>query len=82
MGDQTPDSISETASLIREPASQIREFNFSIIVNLYPTDGTHWVLVIRREDGPVYYLHKMRVETLRNEHNSMMNFFWGLIVYL
>ena len=41
MGDQTSDSISETASLIREPASQVREFTFSIIVNLYPTDGTH-----------------------------------------
>ena len=29
------------------------ETNFNIIVNLHPTDGTHWVLVIRREGGPV-----------------------------
>ena len=32
------------------------EPNFNIIVNLHPTDGTHWVLVIRREDDPTYYL--------------------------
>ena len=36
MRDQTPDSI-------RDP-------NFNIIVHLHPTEGTHWVLVIRRED--------------------------------
>ena len=29
------------------------ETNFNIIVNLDPTDSTHWVLVIRREGGPV-----------------------------
>ena len=34
--DETPDYIRETASLIGEP-------NFNIIVNLHPTDGTHWV---------------------------------------
>ena len=48
MRDETPDSISETASPIGEP-------NFNIIANLHPTDGTHWVLVIRREGGPTYY---------------------------
>ena len=40
MRDQTPDSI-------RDP-------NFNIIVNLHSTEGTHWVLFIRREDGTVY----------------------------
>ena len=64
MRDQTPDSI-------RDP-------NFNIIVNLHPTEGTHWVLVIRREDtrsgwgtktegpstdGPVYYFDSFGVET-------------------
>ena len=34
MRDETPDSIRETASPIREP-------NVNIIVNLHPTDGTH-----------------------------------------
>ena len=62
MRDQTPDSI-------RDP---------NIIVNLHQTKGTHWVLVIRREDtrsgwgtktdgpstdGPVYYLDSFGVET-------------------
>ena len=41
MRDQTPDNINDN--------------NFNIIVNLLPTDGTHLVLVIRREGGPVYY---------------------------
>ena len=27
------------------------EFN---IINLHPTDGTYWVLVIRREGAPIY----------------------------
>ena len=56
MRDQTPDSI-------RDP-------NFNIIVNLHPTEGTHWVLVIRREDtrsgstdGPLYYFDSFGVET-------------------
>ena len=64
MRDQTPDSI-------RDP-------NFNIIVNLHPTEGTHWVLVIRREDqrsgwgtnaegpstdGPTYYFDGFGVET-------------------
>ena len=49
MRDQTPDSI-------RDP-------NLNIIVNLHPTDGTHWVLVIRREDGPTYYFDSCHVET-------------------
>ena len=56
MRDQTPDSI-------WEPASQIRELNFNIIVNLHPTDVTHWILVIRREGGPVFYFDSFGVET-------------------
>ena len=39
------------------------EPNFNIIVNLHPTDGTHWVLVIRREGCPVYYFDSFGVET-------------------
>ena len=56
MRDQTPDSIREFASPIGEP-------NFNIIVNLHPTEGTHWILVIRREGGPVYYFDSFGVET-------------------
>ena len=37
--------------------------NSNIIVILHPTDGTHWVLVIRREGGPVYYFDSFGVET-------------------
>ena len=56
MRDETPDNICEAGSLINEP-------NVNIIVNLHPTDGTHWVLVIRREGGPVYYFDSFGVET-------------------
>ena len=49
MRDQTLDNTSEP--------------NFNIIVNLHPTDGTHWVLGIRREGGPVYYFDIFGVET-------------------
>ena len=49
MRDQTLDNTSEP--------------NFNIIVNLHPTDGTHWVLFIRREGGPVYYFDSFGVET-------------------
>ena len=41
MRDPTPDNTSEP--------------NVTIILNLHPTNGTHWVLVIRREGGPLYY---------------------------
>ena len=33
------------------------------VKRLHPTDGTHWVLVIRREGGPVYYFDSFGVET-------------------
>ena len=49
MRDQTPDNTSE--------------LNVNIILNLHPTDGTHLVLVIRREGGPVYYFDSFGVET-------------------
>ena len=49
MRDQRPDNTSES--------------NFNTIVNLHPTDGTHWVLVKRREGGPVYYFDSSGVES-------------------
>ena len=49
MRDQTPDNTSEP--------------NVNIIVNLHPTDGTLWVLVIRGQGGPVYYFDSFVVET-------------------
>ena len=49
MRDQRPDNTSEP--------------NFNTIVNLHPTDGTHWVLVTRRLGGPVYYFDSSGVET-------------------
>ena len=39
------------------------ETNFNFIVNLHPTDGSHWVLAIRREDGPTHYFDSFGVET-------------------
>ena len=56
MRDQSPKTI-------RESASQICEPNVNIIVNLHPTDGTHWVLVIKGEGGPVYYFDSFGAET-------------------
>ena len=53
----------QSSKTIREPASQIYEPNFNIFVNLHLTEGTHWVLVIRREGGPVYYFDSFGVET-------------------
>ena len=56
MRDQTPDSIGEAGSpMVKHGRSPISEPNFNIIVNLHPTEGTHWVIVIGREGGPVYY---------------------------
>ena len=56
MRDQSPKTISK-------PASQICEPNVNIIINLHPTDGAHWVLVIRSEGGPTYYFDSFGVET-------------------
>ena len=41
----------------------ICEPNSNIIVNLHPTDCTHWVLVIGSAGGPVYYFDSFGVET-------------------
>ena len=49
MRDQTPDSIDET--------------NFIIIVNLQPSDGTHWVLVVRRDGEKIHYFDSFGVKT-------------------
>ena len=49
MRDQTPNNVSEP--------------NSNIIVNLHPTEGTHWVLVIRREGCPMYYFDSFGVKT-------------------
>ena len=47
MRDEKPEMINET------------DFN---IVNLHPTDGTHWVLVIRRGGGKIHYFVSFGVE--------------------
>ena len=49
MRDQTPFTINDE--------------NFNIIDNLRPTDGIHWVLLIRREGVEVYYFDSFDVET-------------------
>ena len=41
----------------------VSEPNSNIIVNLHPTEGTHWVVVMRREGGPTYYFDSFGVET-------------------
>ena len=46
-----------------EKPEMSNETNFNIIVNLHPTDGTHWVLVIRTGGGNVYYVDSFGVET-------------------
>ena len=53
----------ETWSKTYETPENTTEPNFNIIINLHPTDSTHWVLVIRREGGPVYYFDSFGVET-------------------
>ena len=56
MRDQKLDSVCDPRSGFASPG-------VNIIVNLHPPDGTHWVLVIRREGGPVYYFDSFGVET-------------------
>ena len=41
----------------------INDSKFNNIVNLYTIDGTHWVLVIKRRGGKVYYFDSFGVET-------------------
>ena len=45
-----------------ETPNNTNEPNFNIILNLHPIEGTHWVLVIRREGDPVYYFDTFGVE--------------------
>ena len=56
MRDQTPNNTNDPQNGFANP-------NFNIVVNLHPTDGTHWVLVLRREGGPMYYFDSFGVET-------------------
>ena len=46
-----------------EKTEMINETAFNIIVNLHLTDGTHWVLVIRRGGGKVYYFDSFAFKT-------------------
>ena len=39
-----------------EKPEMTTETDLSIIVNLHPTDGTHWVTVIRMGGEKIYYL--------------------------
>ena len=46
-----------------EKPSSINEKRFNIILNIHPTEGTHWVLVIRRGGGNIYCFDSFGVET-------------------
>ena len=46
-----------------EKPEMVNETNFNIIVNLHQTNGTHWVSLIRRGCGKVYYVDSFGVET-------------------
>ena len=57
-------SLTPIEIVIRDDKPEmVSEPNSNIIVNLHPTEGTHWVLVIRREGGPTYYFDSFGVET-------------------
>ena len=46
-------SLTQIEIVMRDQSPKtICEPNSNIVVNLHPTDGTHWVLVTRREGGP------------------------------
>ena len=49
--------------MIDGKTEMVNQTDFNIIVNLNPTDGTHWVLVIRRGGGKVYYFDSFGFET-------------------
>ena len=77
-----------------EKSDIINDNNFNFIVNLHPTDGTHWFLVIRSGGGKFYYsesfvlrIHhysqkNMLIWALMKENKNMMNLIVGLIVYI
>ena len=57
-------SLSPIEIVMRDQSPKtICEPNSNINVNLHPTNGTHWVLVIRKEGGPTYYFDSFGVET-------------------
>ena len=57
-------SLTPIEKIMRDEKSEmINETILNIIVYLHPTDGTHWVLVIRRRAGKVYYYDSFGVET-------------------
>ena len=49
MRDQTPDNSNEN--------------NFNLILFLHPSDGTHWILAIRRDDENIHYFDSFGVKT-------------------
>ena len=54
----------ETRSIVNPRSGKsVDKFNFNIFVNLHPTDGTHWVLVIRGDDDEIHYFDSFGVET-------------------
>ena len=53
----------QKADSVCDPRSGFGNPDVNIILNLHPTDGTHWILVIRRgEGGSVYYFVGFVVE--------------------
>ena len=56
----TRDQITKT---IREHDSQFMNEEYYIVINLHPTDGPPWVLVIERETNRTYYFDSFGVET-------------------
>ena len=57
-------SLTPIEIVMRDETSEtIYENSSNIVVYLHPTDGTHWVLVIRREGCPIYYFDSFGVES-------------------
>ena len=54
----------ETRTIVNPLSGKsVDKFNFNIFINLHPTDGTHWVLVLRGEDDKIHYFDNYGVET-------------------
>ena len=76
-----------------ESPNSVNDTNFNIIVNLHPTDCTHWVLFIRGDGGPVYFFDSFGVEvpTFFLEENvdlgsneriqQFRDFFWWCLLF-
>ena len=57
-------SLTPIGIIMRDEKTEIiNETNFNIIINLRPTDGTHWVLVLGRRAGKLFYFDSFGVET-------------------